>query len=100
MTLVFDIDGTIIYSIFNKEKNMYETERFDCDLVDKINDLYSRGIEIILFTGRHWNNLGDTIIQLSKIGLKYTALQMGKPVGYKYIDNDAMTTKEFLEMDL
>jgi FMN phosphatase YigB (HAD superfamily) len=83
MTLIFDIDDTLIKS----EMYFFEYVNFQPiqDEIDALNEKYNEGHTIILFTGRHWNHYKITKEQLKKCGIKYHELIMSKPVGY-YID--------------
>lgn len=58
--------------------------------------MFDDGDEIILWTGRHWNHLEITQLQLWNANVKYTTLIMGKPVGDYYIDDKAVRPDEFL----
>lgn len=97
MKCVFDIDDTIIFSEIDKNGN-YSMKSWDRFLVKKINELYNKGNEIILWTGRHWNHLLITKNQLKKIGLKYHTLLMGKPVADFYVDDKGMKPIEFMNL--
>jgi hydroxymethylpyrimidine pyrophosphatase-like HAD family hydrolase len=97
MTIVFDIDNTILYSEVDAKGN-YHLEGFDIELRDKINYLHNKGHKIILWTGRHWNHLEITQKQLAEINLSYDTLIMGKPYAEKYyVDDKAILPKDFLK---
>jgi hypothetical protein len=93
MTILVDIDNTIIKSTYTKCEhcgmNDYKTENVFADDVKKINDLYDRGYIIIMFTGRNWNQYEKTKKTLREIKVKYHELVMGKPSGI-YFDKDAI----------
>lgn len=95
MTYVIDIDGTIFNSEID-ERGEYRIKSADLDMITKINTLYQGGNSIILHTGRHWNHLERTRSDLERYGVDYTTLVMGKPVGDVYIDDRAMSPREFL----
>jgi len=97
MTYCFDIDDTILFSDFDGES--YYLRTANRKLVDKINRLYDNENEIIIYTGRHWKHLLLTIKQLKEISLKYHTLILGKPVADFYVDDKAMTPKEFLNVN-
>lgn len=91
---VFDIDNTILFSEVD-ENGEYHLKDFDSVMVEKINRLYDEGHEIVIWTGRHWNHLITTKMQLEGIELKYHTLLMGKPYADKYVDDKAITPEQF-----
>jgi hydroxymethylpyrimidine pyrophosphatase-like HAD family hydrolase len=94
MKYCFDIDDTILFS--ELVDNKYVLRGGNKEIIDKINNLYLDGDEIILHTGRHWNHLKNTVTQLRFYGVKYTTLVMGKPVADFYIDDKGLRPDEFL----
>lgn len=98
MKFVVDIDDTLLYSE-KYSKTKYKIHSSNYNLIRKLNNLYREGNEIILWTGRHWNDLELTIKQLKKYKIKYHTLIMGKPVADYYIDDKAVLPKKFLNMD-
>jgi hydroxymethylpyrimidine pyrophosphatase-like HAD family hydrolase len=100
MKFVFDVDGTILYSEVDEDGN-YKLIGHNKKIVKKINDLYNNGHIIILWTGRHWNHLEITIMQMQQIGLKYHTIVHGKPYSDSYyIDDKAIKPEEFLKLNL
>ena len=100
-SFVVDIDGTIIYSHLETVGVVdlgYEILGFNHKLIKKLNRLYDEGNTIVLHTGRHWNHLQLTISQLTKAGIKYHSLVLGKPVGDYYIDDKGILPEKFLEL--
>ena len=95
MKFVFDIDDTILFSEID-DKGNYHLKSYDHFFVQKINNLYDKGHQIILWTGRHWNHLDKTKRQLEAIELKYHTLILGKPVSNYYIDDKAMKPLDFM----
>jgi hypothetical protein len=95
MKFVFDIDDTILYSDYDNGK--YNLKGCNQELIDKINKLHFFGHQIILQTGRHWNDLMLTKNQLSYYNVKYHSLIMGKPVADYYVDDKGCTPEEFLK---
>lgn len=91
MRLCVDIDQTIIYTDSN-----YRILGFNKKLIDLINNLYDKGCDIIVITGRHWDKLTLTEHQLKESGLKYNTLTMGLPPCDYYI-NDRMILPEDCE---
>ena len=97
MRYVFDIDGTILNTDYiGCNKNVLFSEKY----IDKINKLYDKGEIIILHTGRHWDYLERTILDLKTIGIKYHTLVMGKPPADVVIDDKAMRPAEFFNESL
>ncbi len=97
---VVDIDGTIIYSrleTIGVEDLSYTVIGFNKKLILALNKLYDKGDIIVLYTGRHWNHLQTTIEQLTKVGIKYHSLVLGKPVGDFYIDDKSILPDDFTE---
>jgi hydroxymethylpyrimidine pyrophosphatase-like HAD family hydrolase len=95
--LVFDLDDTIIFCDYDNAK--YHLKSCDKFLIKTINKYFELGTEIVIHTGRHWNNLQHTLNQLERIGLKYHTLIMGKPPADLYIDDKAMTPGEFMRRE-
>ena len=94
MKYVIDIDGTIFDSVIDERGDYFVESAYE-DIITKINTLYLDGHEIILHTGRHWNHLNDTILQLNRYKVNYTTLIMGKPVGDVYVDDRAVRPDEW-----
>lgn len=99
MRYVVDIDNTIFKSEKIEKGTHCEYRIISCnfDLVNKINELYEKGNDIIIYTARHWNVLKQTIKHLQDYRIKYTTVVMGKPVGDYYIDDKGITHEEFLK---
>jgi len=98
MRFVVDIDGVIFDSIVDDGGN-YRLRDGNTEVIEKINELYADGHEIILHTGRHWNHLWLTQEQLKQYGVDYHTLVMGKPVGDFYIDDRVMTVDQFVKFE-
>lgn len=96
MTLVFDIDNTVLFSEFVDGK--YYLQASNKELVAAVNYLFEMGSTIIMYTARHWNHFMVTKEQLQEIGIKYHSLVMGKPVADFYIDDRATKPEEFLKL--
>lgn len=100
MKICIDIDGTILYTLYHpKRKIPYTVLSHNQKMVDKINDLYEKGNQIILHTARHWDKLDLTISQLKDINVKYTTLVMGKPVADFYVDDKAILPDDFVLLE-
>lgn len=96
MTLVFDIDNTIL--LCDYINGTYTLKSYDPDLVKIVNIEYEKGTQIIVQTARHWNHLQVTKNQLDQIGIKYNTLVMGKPVADLYVDDRGMRPEEFCKV--
>ncbi len=103
MTYVFDIDGTIC----TKTEGDY-SEAFPIqERIDKVNQLYKEGHEIVFQTargmGRSDNNIGYanrafydlTRQQLLDWGVQFHSLFLGKPAGDFYIDDKGIKDEDF-----
>jgi hypothetical protein len=102
---VIDIDGTICS--YDNETSDYAHANPIVDRIEYINDLYSQGNHITLYTargmGRHSNNsdaacnefLELTLDQLTDWGVFYDELFMGKPAGDIYVDDKGMHANDF-----
>ncbi len=99
MKFCIDIDDTILYSKVNDDGS-YTMTGINQKLIEKVNKLALEGHIIILWTGRHWNNLFLTIGQLEKAGVKYHTLMMGKPPVDYYVDDKAIRPDEFLKLEI
>ena len=106
-TFVIDVDDTICFTINRDFDNSIPNQ----PVIDKINKLYDKGWEIILFTARgakSCNTLEEkekkyrdiTERWLKKHNVKYHALMFGKPNADYYVDDKNISINEFLEMDL
>lgn len=103
MKYIFDIDGTIC-SLTNGD---YEKAQPFSSRIEKINKLYEEGNQIILFTARGMGRTNDnqmeainmfynlTLNQVTKWGLKFHRLVLGKPSGDIYIDDKGVKDNEF-----
>ncbi len=59
--------------------------------VESINRLYDEGHTIIIYSARTWMEYEMTVDWLSRYGVKYHQLMLGKPVGDVWIDDRAIT---------
>lgn len=103
--LVMDLDGTIVGGEYNRP---YPKG----DVIEKVNQHYDAGWDVIIFTARGMNTFqGDaqkcdetyrklTEETLRKFGVKYTRLQFGKPAGVMYVDDRAVRPDEFANSKL
>lgn len=88
MRIFVDIDGTILTRRLDLNYSLSEplTKR-----IEKLNNLYDEGHEIIYWTARGTKTNTDyselTIGQLRKFGVKYTDVVFGKPEYNIFIDD-------------
>ncbi|MFC2006764.1 hypothetical protein ACFLUQ_01190 [Chloroflexota bacterium] len=91
----FDIDGTICT---NTDGDYEQTVPFR-EAIEKVNQLFDDGHEIIFFTARGYTTGMDwfdlTKKQLEDWKVKYHQLIMGKPYADFYIDDKAVKPDEF-----
>jgi len=93
MLICVDLDNTL----FKTEGMEYEKSVPIDEMVNFINELYSRGNQIFIFTGRGSGSGIDyeelTKNQLRKAGVKYHKLITGKPPYDVFIDDRAIRYK-------
>jgi len=100
MIYCFDIDGTLCSNTFGK----YKMAKPISKRIKIVNKLYKNGHTIKLFTARgsttnlNWRALTES--QLLQWGVKYHSLELGKPEADLYIDDKAISDKEFFEQNL
>jgi hypothetical protein len=98
MIYCIDVDGTICTTTENE--GGYTNARPDSVMVKKINDLYDNGHIIKIHTARGQVSGIDqeafTIQQLKDWGVKFHEFYYGKPAADLYIDDKAMTPKDFI----
>ena len=93
----FDIDGTIC----SINEDDYSKAKPNNEIIDRINELYSKGNKIIFntargfVTGKDWEKI--TINQLSEWGLKYHEIYFNKPAADYYIDDKALEISNWLQ---
>lgn len=90
-----DIDGTIC----TNTNGEYAKAEPLTDRIEKLNKLFDEGHEIHYWTARGGNTGIDWSIlmlnQLREWGVKYTTANMGKPVYDVWIDDKAVSDKDF-----
>lgn len=105
MRYVIDIDGTICDTIYKVENGVYSYVKSTpkIDVINKINQLYNNGHEIVIFTARgdiikeEWKE--RTTSQLNEWKVKYHELKFGKPWADYYVDDKNISISEFLKDD-
>ena len=94
-TYCFDLDGTLC-----TESCSYEEAQPISSVVERANDLYAKGHEVIIASargaasGKDWRPLIEE--QLGLWGVKYTRIVDGKPFADYYVDNKSVDVLEFL----
>jgi len=107
MTYIFDIDGTLndpnTEYLGDNQPYKYRDVIPDENMIKMVNHLYEQGNEIILMTGRgstskiDWREFTEN--QLKEWGVKYHKLEMvDKPPRYTYVDDMAVSPREFWEI--
>lgn len=97
MIYYVDIDQTIC----NTTKSEYSNATPYLSRIEKINKLFDDGHEIHYWTARgsksgiNWKDL--TLRQLRTWGVKYTTLNMNKPVYDFWIDDKAINSEDFFK---
>lgn len=102
-TYVIDLDDTICFT----ENRDFENSKPYKKVIKKINELYDRGIKIIICTARGAKSCKTleereqkyrdiTEKWLKKNGVKYHELLFGKPNADYYVDDKNMSIEEFL----
>ena len=100
---VIDLDDTICYT----ENRDFENSKPYKEVIDKINELYNKGIEIIIYTARGAKSCNTikarekkyrelTEKWLKKNGVKYTELVFGKMNADYYVDDKNLSIEEFI----
>ena len=101
LTFCFDIDNTICIT----QGSNYSNSKPKKKIIDKINKLYSNGHIIKIYTARYMGRNNDNVLkankegykktfrQLTKWGLKFHKLLIGKPSSDVYIDDKALGYK-------
>jgi hypothetical protein len=87
-TIFCDIDGTLIHSHSNLQKQITIEPKLLTGTIDKLVEWDRKGYNIILTTGRRESLRNITTIQLEKVGIFYDQLIMGIGGGDRYIIND------------
>jgi outer membrane protein assembly factor BamB len=95
MIYCFDIDGTLC----TNTDGAYEAARPFRERIAKVNALYRDGHTIYLLTARgattgiDWRTVTER--QMGEWGLQYHALYFGKPTADIYVDDRAVTDREW-----
>lgn len=93
--IVFDIDGTICEESYSQER-VFAVPKLK--MINFINDLYSKGHFIILYTARGWDQFKLTEYWLQKNQVKYNVLMCGKPIYDYWIDDRSIHPDHITEI--
>ena len=104
-TYVFDLDGTICWRSTPPD---YLEGKPNIDLIVLINELWTLGHKIVIFTARGMNTYNGKVSEietalrdrtelwLEKNRVMYDELIFGKPSATFYIDDKAITPQDFI----
>ena len=96
-TYCFDIDGTLCQTTGSD----YENSIPKFERIKIVNELFESGHKIILFTARgsttgiDWHEV--TLDQVTKWGIKFHELKLGKPSADIYIDDKGINDSDFFQ---
>ena len=100
---VFDLDGTLCNNTFGD----YRLAKPHPERIEFVNGLFEEGHYIVICTARGMGSSNNnrrrairkwrkfTSDQLNKWGVMYHELHLGKPAGDIYVDDKAMSDKDF-----
>jgi hydroxymethylpyrimidine pyrophosphatase-like HAD family hydrolase len=91
-TYVFDLDGTICEERATFEKFLAAPIK---EMIDLVNQLYSRGCRIIIYTARSWGEFAITEKWLKENNVKYDILMCGKPIYDVWVDDRCCNPEDF-----
>lgn len=95
MIYCVDIDGTICRTTGAD----YSSAQPISERIEAINELFEAGHEVVYFTARGSATGIDhyelTRVQLDNWGARYTRLVLGKPPADVYVDDRALSDREF-----
>ncbi len=106
--MVIDVDDTILTTV-NRD---YANSRPIAGVVDKLREARSKGWHIILYTARgmgrsngHIELVEDEVVHeiasfCAEWNVPYDELMVGKPWAAMYVDDKAVTPKQFANIDL
>ena len=102
---MIDLDGTLCTQ---ESTGAYQSAKPKLDMIKKVNELWTEGWEVLIFTARGMNTCNGDIDkielnyrELTETWLKenrvcYNKLQFGKPSGDYYVDDKNLTFSDFL----
>jgi capsule biosynthesis phosphatase len=104
-TLVVDLDGTLCTQ---EKTGTYHLAKPRLDVIKKVNELWTEGWKIIIFTARGMNTFDGDVYkieesyrEMTEKWLKdnrvcYDQLRFGKPAADAYIDDKGMSPAQFV----
>jgi hydroxymethylpyrimidine pyrophosphatase-like HAD family hydrolase len=96
-TVAVDLDGTLCEPVSPEH---YSSAKPMPENIMKVNRLYDKGWQVIIYTGRGWYNYDMTVGWLHRHNVKYHVLAMGKVVAHYYVDSANATLDEVLNKDI
>lgn len=100
MIIYVDIDDTICYNDSNDKMNYMNAKPY-IDRINRINELYDEGNQIIYWTARgtgsgiYW--LPETKKQLEEWGCKFHGIKVGKPIYDLFIDDKNINSELYFK---
>jgi capsule biosynthesis phosphatase len=107
VTVVVDVDDTISTTVDHRD---YANAIPKTDVIQRINELYDAGVNIVLYTARGMYTFDGDIQAIEKYNrpileawlsvhdVKYTTLKFGKPLAVYYVDDKAIRPDELVSM--
>lgn len=110
MRLIVDVDGTL--TIDNPDAS-YSERRPRRQVIQKLNELYDRGVEIVLYSARNMRTYKENVGRINKHtlpvllewltenGVKFHEIHMGKPwCGFEgfYVQQRSMRPARFIDL--
>jgi len=101
MIYYVDIDETICH--YDGERH-YPDAKPICDNIEKINQMYDNGDNIVYWTARgtgsgiDWRKVTEN--QFEKWGVKYHGLRFGKPIYDLFIDDKNINSESFFNKEM
>lgn len=104
MKIVIDLDGTLCSQ---EDSETYHLAKPHIDVIKKLNELWTTGCEVLIFTARGMNTCDGSLPQiearyremteewLKKNRVCYDSLLFGKPSADYYVDDKSMLPLEF-----
>ena len=100
MILFVDLDNTLCTTKEGDYENSYVDPDINQPVIDKVNRMYDMGHTVVIWTARgsttgiSW--LALTAQQLQEWGIRHTKLLVGKPKYTLFIDDKALTPKDWV----
>jgi hypothetical protein len=88
MQIIIDMDGTICTEERTYSRSLAKPLE---KAVESVNKLYDEGHTIVIYSARTWMEYEMTMDWLTKNGIKFHQLVLGKPIGDVWIDDRAIT---------